>query len=347
MRRRVWLIPLESYPSRYTEQWATHIPKLIKKAGFEVLEINGSQTGLYDTTPGAFVNWAGTNEYKSNQAASISAAFGYGNIKDGDVIFFTDFWNPAILQTRYMIEMLGVKAKIVALAHAGAYDPHDLLGQRCGNQTWVKHSENAMAAACDALVFATEFHRSMFFRSRQMPLGSAYVAGFPFEFVLNIFGKQEAKSEREDLIIFTQRNSPEKNPHIFDEIAALMPEYRFVNVQREGASKEQYHDYIRRAKLMLSFADQETLGITPYEALCGGCDILVPNHLSYKEMYSPAVKYNIHSHGTPRRATFLKRITASMSMSDTQRAEQCATELARVQEKFFSSAELIKILRTV
>ena len=116
------------------------------------------------------------------------------------------------------------------------------------------------------------------------------VAGFPMEYIKDLTNP----TNRVDRVLFTQRNAPEKQPWLFDKISDILTPLGIecVNVQKLGASKEQYHEYLNSSKMVLSFALQETLGITPYEALVCGCDILVPDRLSYSEMYSEEFKYS-------------------------------------------------------
>ena len=58
----LWLLDLESVESRYTSQWKTHLPKLLKD--FNVKVVEGADDIPPATTPGAFLNFGGTNIYK-------------------------------------------------------------------------------------------------------------------------------------------------------------------------------------------------------------------------------------------------------------------------------------------
>jgi hypothetical protein len=52
----VYIVDLESIPTRYTCQWKTHLPALIKKHGHEVVVISGPDDLPNNTTPGMFLN---------------------------------------------------------------------------------------------------------------------------------------------------------------------------------------------------------------------------------------------------------------------------------------------------
>jgi len=158
----VFLVDLEAVETRYTGQWKTHIPKLLKDQGHNVKVIEGPTDIPTATTPGAFLNFGGTNIYKSRQVEEFSRLFTNGSVKSGDHFIFTDAWHPGIINLKYMSELLGIKVVIHALWHAGSYDPADFLGRLIGNAPWVRHSEVAFFEAVDHNYFATDFHINMF-----------------------------------------------------------------------------------------------------------------------------------------------------------------------------------------
>jgi len=56
----VFLVDLEAVETRYTGQWQTHVPALLRKAGHDVQIISGPEDIPSATTPGAFLNFGGT-----------------------------------------------------------------------------------------------------------------------------------------------------------------------------------------------------------------------------------------------------------------------------------------------
>ena len=56
----VFLVDLEAVETRYTGQWKTHVPALLRKAGHNVQIIDGPEDIPRATTPGAFLNFGGT-----------------------------------------------------------------------------------------------------------------------------------------------------------------------------------------------------------------------------------------------------------------------------------------------
>jgi len=79
----VYIIDLEAVETRYTAQWKQYLPWQMRDAGLDVVVISGGDVPQA-TTPGAFLNFAGTNSYKSQQLLQISEMFASGQIKAGD-----------------------------------------------------------------------------------------------------------------------------------------------------------------------------------------------------------------------------------------------------------------------
>ena len=121
----VYVVDLEAVDTRYTAQWKKHLPlQLSKNTDEKIVVISGGETPQA-TTPGAFLNFGGTNIYKSKQLEQIGEMFCNGEVQDGDYFIYTDAWNPTVIQLRYMAELLGVNIRIGGMWHAGSYDPHD------------------------------------------------------------------------------------------------------------------------------------------------------------------------------------------------------------------------------
>ena len=58
---KVFLVELEPVETRYTAQWKKHLPTQMREAGLDVTVITGPEDAPQDTTPGAFLNFSGTN----------------------------------------------------------------------------------------------------------------------------------------------------------------------------------------------------------------------------------------------------------------------------------------------
>jgi hypothetical protein len=298
---KIFLVDLEAVETRYTGQWKTHLPSLLKEKRHDVHIISGPTDIPSATTPGAFLNFGGTNIYKANQVEKIGRLFCSGAVKPGDHFLFTDAWHPGIINLKYMSELLGIKVTIHALWHAGSYDPQDFLGRLIGDAAWVRHSEKAFFEAVDHNYFATNFHINMFIenllgedsrngRMRYMSNDKIIRSGWPMEYMPNILLMYSEMTKR-DLILFPHRIATEKQVEIFRDLKEHLPQYEFVVCQDQQLTKNEYHNLLGEAKIVFSANLQETLGISMYEGSIVNAIPMVPDRLSYSEMFADVWKY--------------------------------------------------------
>jgi len=304
----VYLVDLEAVETRYTGQWKTHVPNLLRKAGHNVQIISGPADIPSATTPGAFLNFGGTNIYKARQVEQMGRLFCDGAVHAGDHFIFTDAWHPGIINLKYMSELLNIPVTTHGLWHAGSYDPQDFLGRLVGAKKWVRHAEKSFFYAFDHNYFATDFHIRMFvdnlledgFKSENpwyeldfedyQTSGKIVRTGWPMEYMENTLTMYKNMSKR-DLILFPHRIAPEKQVEIFRDLKEHLPQYEFVVCQDQQLTKNEYHNLLGEAKLVFSANLQETLGISCYEGAIVDAIPMVPDRLSYTEMYYDTFKY--------------------------------------------------------
>ena len=287
-----YIVDIEAVDTRYTKQWKEYLPRQLQRAtNEEVVVISGGETPQA-TTPGAFLNFGGTNVYKSKQLEQIGEMFCEGKVKDGDYFLYTDAWNPTVIQLRYMAELLGVDVRIGGLWHAGSYDPQDFLGRLIGDKPWVRNAERSMYECYDDNFFATDFHIDLFEESfREITVEHEPVrVGWPMEYLRDSLVPYSGMDKR-DIILFPHRIAPEKQVDIFRDLAEQLPEYEFVVCQERELTKNEYHNLLGEAKLVFSANLQETLGISWYEGALVNAIPMVPDRLSYTEMAVPEFKY--------------------------------------------------------
>jgi hypothetical protein len=290
----IHIVDIEAVDTRYTKQWKEHLPKQLRRAtNDDVVVISGGEVPQA-TTPGAFLNFAGTNNYKSQQMLEISRMFANGEIKDNDYFLYTDAWNPTVIQLRYMSELLGIDIGIGGLWHAGSYDPQDFLGRLIGDKPWVRHAEMSMYECYDDNFFASEFHIDLFtdtmMDNYDVDIDKAIRVGWPMEYLKNSLDSYKGMEKR-NLILFPHRIAPEKQVDIFRDLKERLPQYEFVVCQEQQLSKNEYHNLLGEAKLVFSANLQETLGISWYEGALVDAIPMVPDRLSYSEMALPEFKY--------------------------------------------------------
>ena len=298
---KIFLVDLEAVETRYTGQWKSHVPALLRKAGHDVQVLSGPTDIPSATTPGAFLNFGGTNVYKSAQVEQMGRLFCDGAVHPGDHFIFTDAWHPGIINLKYMSELLNVPVKIHALWHAGSYDPQDFLGRLIGNAPWVRNAEKSFFHAIDHNYFATDFHIEIFchnllnidFETAKLSYidsGKIVRTGWPMEYMPDTLLMYKNMPKR-DLILFPHRIAPEKQVEIFRDLKQYLPQYEFVVCQDQQLTKNEYHNLLGEAKLVFSANLQETLGISWYEGALVDAIPMMPDRLSYSEMAFDTFKY--------------------------------------------------------
>ena len=154
---------------------------------------------------------------------------------------------------------------------------------------------------------------------------------------------------KRNLILFPHRIAPEKQVDIFRDLATHLPQYEFVVCQDQQLTKHLYHTLLGEAKLVFSANLQETLGISCYEGAVVDTVPMVPDRLSYTEMYFDMFKYP-------------SKWTESLAVYRTYRKEVCHKitqymenyekfvpslnkQVDVLKDKFFSCNNLLKMLK--
>ena len=303
MKSTIWIFSLEPIETRYTAQWHSHVPALLKNRlgdRFNVVQVDGVQKNS-QLTPGAFLNFSDTNYWKSAQMCAFLEQHNQGKTGANDHFIFTDAWNPTVIQLKYMSDLLGFNWTLHGLWHAGSYDQQDFLGRLVGNKPWVRHAEQSYFHAIDHNYFATDFHIDLFavtfsetldeeWKMTMIEQDKIVRTGWPMEYMDNTLNLYKGMKKR-DLILFPHRIAPEKQVEIFRDLKEQLPQYEFVVCQDQELSKNEYHNLLGEAKMVFSANLQETLGISCYEGSLVGAIPLVPDRLSYTEMYYDTFKY--------------------------------------------------------
>ena len=364
----IFLVDLEAVETRYTGQWKTHVPSLLKKAGHNVQIISGPEDIPKATTPGAFLNFGGTNIYKASQVEQMGRLFCNGTVRPGDHFIFTDAWHPGIINLKYMSELLGIPVTTHGLWHAGSYDPQDFLGRLVGNKPWVRRAEQSFYHAFDYNYFATQFHIEMFFSNllNDIPTENPWYeedlaelragtltdkivrTGWPMEYMEDILLPYKNMPKR-DLILFPHRIAPEKQVEIFRDLATHLPQYEFVVCQDQELTKNEYHNLLGEAKMVFSANLQETLGISCYEGTVVDAIPMVPDRLSYSEMYFDTFKYesvwtNDYNTYTVYRPDLCRKIIEHMDNYST-RIPSIKKQKEQLHEQFFSATALLNNIK--
>lgn len=299
----IYILALEPIDTRYTGEWFVELPKVLNKKihryqyDYRVVQVDGfgDNYKTAETTPGAFLNFTYTNIWKNNQINKVCELFSNGTIKEGDKFLVTDAWHSGILQIKYMSELMSIPVEIHSIWHAGSYDPQDFLGRKVKDKIWSFNAERSYYYASDYNYFASKYHCRLIDSTLLSSSSSPGIlkrrrTGFPFEYLHTKLSMYTA-IPKENIILFPHRIAPEKQLEIFMDLKESLPQYQWIVCQHTKLTKEEYHTLLGKSKMVFSANLQETLGISMYEGICANALPLVPDRLSYTEMYTDEFKY--------------------------------------------------------
>ena len=154
---------------------------------------------------------------------------------------------------------------------------------------------------------------------------------------------------KRDLILFPHRIAPEKQVEIFRDLKEQLPQYEFVVCQDQQLTKNEYHNLLGEAKLVFSANLQETLGISCYEGAIVGAIPMVPDRLSYTEMYFDGFKYpskwtESHDAYEVYRPDLCRKIMEHMDNYPT-RLSMIHKQVEVLRDNFFSANNLLDNIR--
>lgn len=284
----LFLTDLEPIDKRYTKQWKTWIPEMFREQGIsDILEISADSM---EFKRGEFLDINRTNIYKSKQIIKLAELFDHDIIKSGDKFLFYDGWHYGVTALKYMAQLQNIDIDIYSIWHAGSYDPWDFTSTS-GLGYWARHNETGWMTANTKMFVATKYHKNLICSGRDVEPSKIIVTGLPFKF--DYVDKYDI-TKKENIVVFPHRISKEKSPEVFDELAKRMSlyGYKFVKTMEVTKNKDEYYELLSRSKVTFSANLQETWGIGTFEALSLGNIPLLPNRLSYTEMYNRAFLYN-------------------------------------------------------
>ena len=356
MKPNIWIFAIEPIETRYTIEWFEYFPKLLGKNlshKFNIVQLEGVQKHT-EVTPGAFLNFSDTNYWKCSQFCNFLDYFNDKKVTPDDHFIFTDAWNPIVLQLKYMNDLLKFNWTIHGLFHAGSWDKEDFLGRLIGDKPWVRHAEKSFFHAIDYNYFATDFHIKMFvdnlLNEDHLDATNIVRSGWPMEYMEDLLSPYKNFPKR-NLILFPHRIAPEKQVEIFKDLAKHLLQYEFVVCQEQNLTKDEYHKLLGEAKIVFSANLQETLGISCYEGAIVNAIPMVPDRLSYSEMYFEDFKYPSHwtesfDSYEKHRGDLCNAITRHISWYEDQLA-RLKDQTQYLTNNFFSAGALLRNLDNV
>ena len=300
-------IPIEPVRGRYSEDWAKWFSEELTSRKFNFITIAGPplRTEIKD---GAFLDVIATTHYKSHQVVQIANAVDSELIPRNEKVIFLlhDGWFP-VEQLAYMRDMLGCHDwKFLGIFHAGTYDRWDQTAQH-GLYTWGEDIENGWFKIYDKIIVASDFHRNLLVRTRKVDHGRIKVIPWKVTVPQDLIG-----TAKENWVVFPHRHDPEKMSDLFFKFHSPFEYGTYKDCLKDysvydthvSPTKRRYYEMLAKSKICLSFSLQETFGIAMVEAVLLGCIPLVPDRLSYQEMYPRCFRYKGESEFKEKLAKF-------------------------------------------
>ena len=315
MNTDLYLVPIEPLAERYTGEWYLNFPPAFREAGFTVTTIDGQV--LEDTVKvGTFLDVNSTVHYKMSQLQAISKLFHEQKVRPGSVFFFSDveFWG--LESVRLLSQMNGVPIKMCGFLHAASYTLEDAFAVAAPYQQF---TELGWLAALDEVYVGSRYHRNAFInrrifphRSDLLPMAQRIISTgnplFPQAY------EQYPGTPKQRKMVLTNRFDREKRPDqtvdLFCRLKRLYPEWEFVVTTsrqtfrsnfhtlvdrarwaegeglikiKAGLTKEQYHQELAEASVMVSHSIEENYGYCIAEALIYKTIPLLRKGLSHDE----------------------------------------------------------------
>jgi len=308
-KTNLYIVTLEPIEQRYTKQWYTFWKNEFSKY-YNVQYVDG-ETLSDGIEKGRFLDINQTNMWKAIQVEKMSRLFFNNEIKNNDAFIFMDGWHFGITALKYMAQLNNISIKVFAYWHAGTWDEWDFITQ-AGLDRWASYNELGWFKALDGSFVSTNFHKELIVKKfKDIDADKIYVVGFPMDWDEEI--KEAAKNInwKENLVVFPHRLDVEKAPEIFDIMSRKIRKYRFVKTMEVTKGKQDYYELIAKAKVAFSASHQETFGIGTVEAMMLGAIPLVPNRLSYIELYHPMFRYKSKGEARKKLENFVDKYKTS------------------------------------
>jgi hypothetical protein len=299
--------PIEPIENRYSKQWdewiRSYLNKILSgdKNGITYITVYGSKLDSNTIDNHHFLNPLNTGIWKTSQMCEIIKIIKHHHY-EGETefgVFFHDLWNPGIEQLKYIESMLEISIKIFGILHAGTWDEWDLTYQKCV-QNWSKNFETGWLLISNTIFVATEFHKNLILKFVRTQLDDKdyisinkkiKVTSLPFYDSISLVNTK--LEHKKNWVAFPHRLSKEKSKSSLDFLNKELKNrgYELKITQNLTKTKDEFYTLLNQCKYSISLAKQETFGISMIESLFAGCIPIVPDALSYPEIFLDLFRY--------------------------------------------------------
>lgn len=279
-------LPLEHIEQRYTTHLDRDIRNYLDRKGINYVYLE-PKVFSHEIKHGSFLDADNTVYRQFYQMQQLIELLIKGEVSKDETLFVSDIWNFALMCVPYLNFFSGYNLKVRGILHAGSFTDTDFVRQM---ERVYKGFEESLFDICEKIYLGSNFIKKDVLQKRYVSADKLVVTGLPLD--LQELDKFKNEDEKENIIIFNGRNVDEKQPYLFDLLQQKLPNYKYVNTQKENLSKSKYYALLAKAKCIVSFALQENFGYGVQEAVYLGCIPCLPNRLAYVEQFDKQYLYN-------------------------------------------------------
>lgn len=321
----LWYFPIEDVPSRYTSQLCRNwMPSAFRETisrhklttNVVALRPDVTQEGR-DIEHGQVLDGIGRGDFALAQCRLWLSALRAGQVRDGDALYFQDFWTPGVEAIMYALHQTRTQCTLSGMLHAQTADRYDFTYPM---RSWMRPIERGIASAYQWTMLASSIHAKHLEQAgiRLEPL----VVGLPIS-IAEVLSHVPSMPVREKRIVATSRLDREKNPTFMLAVAERFlerhPNYEWwittsAATARSndstvlaalatacseqprlrlytGLSKRQYYDALAGSAVQFNCSAQDYVSWTLLEAVVLGCDICYPDWRSFPECVPASRRY--------------------------------------------------------
>lgn len=343
--KNVFYFGLEPLKSRYTyqlsEEWMPETFKKWKNLNF--IPVKGEFDSSQQIKVGAVLDAIGRGKYSLTQCKNFLNMLYNDKVKDGDVLFFQDFWTPGVESIFYALDLYNIKVDVYSMLHAQSVDEYDFTYPM---RKWMRYYELGLDRYSTGIFVGSSIHKEQLRSAGFESL--IHVVSLPIHKKLTENKLSNwRKLEKKNVIVFSSRLDKEKNPYFMMNVASeflkihpelewhittsgkdirsmlpgVVKDLRSLETQIKGfkiltdLTKEEYYTELATCKVQFNSSLQDYVSWTVLESTLFGADICFPNFRSFPEfipldrLYKPfdvgdAIRVLINAIGHPKTYNF-------------------------------------------
>jgi hypothetical protein len=321
MMRKLFIMGLESYVSRYTLQLAQWCESTLKRRGVDYQFVDGQTLDSSEAiVTGQVLDAHGRSYYSLTQMAELVKLMRTGAVTGEDAVFFEDMFTPGIESLPYIMDQIpsSMRPRIFVRCLAQTIDPDDFV-HVWNMSKWMGLYEQMTNQFATILATNEEM------------VAHARIAGWTAP-IYNIsgltFGKEEVQAriggaaaikpfdQRPHLVSFAARFDQEKQPEFFMDLIERVkqnhPHVRFAVLSggslrsnapgslararmmqarglleiHENLPKNTYYQILNDTRVLFNCALQDWVSNTGSEADALGSNLLFPAYRSFPEVFA-------------------------------------------------------------